>query len=75
MSFFGIGFWLNFFIVVFLVVFVMLKLLEYDERRGDFFVGVNVRDVVCYVSWVFVRVYNFGDMVKYVKDIVKYDFI
>lgn len=53
----------------------MLKSLEYDERRGDFFVGVNVRDVVCYVSWVFVRVYNFGDMVKYVKDIVKYDFI
>lgn len=75
MSSFGIGFWVNFLIVVPSVVPVMLKSLEYDERRGDFSVGANVRDAACYVSWAFARAYNPGDMARYVKDIAKYDFI
>lgn len=75
MSSFGISFWVNFLTVVPSVVPVMLKSLEYDERRGDFSVGANVRDAACYVSWAFARAYNPGDMAKYVKDIAKYDFI
>lgn len=51
------------------VVPVVLKSLEYDERRGDFSVGANVRDAACYVSWAFARAYDPGDMAKYVKDI------
>ncbi|XP_048760810.2 tubulin-specific chaperone D-like [Ostrea edulis] len=51
------------------VVPVVLRSLEYDERRGDFSVGANVRDAACYVCWAFARAYEPGDVAKYVKEI------
>nr|XP_022315849.1 tubulin-specific chaperone D-like [Crassostrea virginica] len=51
------------------VVPVVLRSLEYDERRGDFSVGANVRDAACYVCWAFARAYEPGDVAKYVKDL------
>lgn len=34
------------------------KALNYDENRGNFSVGQNVRDAACYVVWSFARAYS-----------------
>ncbi|CAG2232303.1 DONSON [Mytilus edulis] len=40
------------------VVPVVLKALDYDEKRGNFSVGAHVRDSACYVCWAFARAYD-----------------
>ncbi|KAL4240381.1 hypothetical protein ACF0H5_001171 [Mactra antiquata] len=53
------------------VVPVVLKALAYDERRGSFSVGANVRDAACYVSWAFARAYDPQEITPYVMQIAR----
>ncbi|XP_042304355.1 tubulin-specific chaperone D isoform X2 [Sceloporus undulatus] len=51
------------------VVPVILKGLTYDEKRGAFSVGSNVRDSACYVCWAFARAYDPLELRPFVKQI------
>ena len=53
------------------VVPVVLKALAYDERRGNFSVGANVRDAACYVCWAFARAYDPKEIKSCVNDIAR----
>ena len=37
---------------------VLTRALVYDENRGNYSVGANVRDSACYVAWAFARAYD-----------------
>ena len=37
---------------------VLNRALVYDENRGNYSVGANVRDSACYVAWAFARAYD-----------------
>lgn len=39
------------------VVPLVVQALAYDEARGSYSVGANVRDAACYVAWAFARAY------------------
>ena len=54
------------------VVPVMLKALEYDERRGSNSVGSHVRDAACYVIWSFARAYEPDHLKPYVEGIARW---
>ncbi|NXO63273.1 TBCD protein, partial [Phainopepla nitens] len=51
------------------VVPVMLKALTYDEKRGAYSVGSNVRDAACYVCWAFARAYEPAELVPFISHI------
>lgn len=51
------------------VVPVVLKSLDYDERRGNFSVGAHVRDAACYVCWAFARAYDPQEIAPYVNQV------
>ncbi|CAG2198684.1 TBCD [Mytilus edulis] len=51
------------------VVPVVLKALDYDEKRGNFSVGAHVRDSACYVCWAFARAYDPQEIAPYVNDV------
>ena len=57
--------------IVLSVVPVVLKALDYDERRGNFSVGAHVRDAACYVCWAFARAYDPLEIAPYVNDVAK----
>ncbi|RWS29469.1 tubulin-specific chaperone D-like protein [Leptotrombidium deliense] len=48
---------------------IVKKALIYDELKGSFSVGANVRDAACYVCWAFARAYDKDVMKPYVNDI------
>lgn len=54
-----------------LVVPIIVKALNFDEKRGNFSVGAHVRDAACYVCWAFARAYEPPDIKPYVQDISK----
>ncbi|XP_077980737.1 tubulin-specific chaperone D-like [Glandiceps talaboti] len=51
------------------VVPVVLKALEYDEKRGFNSIGAHVRDGACYVCWSFARAYDPEILRPHVNDI------
>ncbi|XP_033744746.1 tubulin-specific chaperone D-like [Pecten maximus] len=51
------------------VVPVVLKSLEYDDKRGNFSVGAHVRDAACYVCWAFARAYEPQEITPHVDKI------
>jgi len=51
------------------VVPLLIKALEYDERRGSFSVGSHIRDAACYVCWSFARAYEPIVLHPYVAEI------
>eukprot|EP00731_Ephydatia_muelleri_P028539 Em0020g183a len=51
------------------VVPVVLKALVYDERRGSYSVGSNVRDAACYLCWAFARAYDPVELKPYVQSL------
>ena len=51
------------------VVPLILKALEFDERKGTYSVGANVRDAACYVCWAFARAYAPQVMTPHVADL------
>ncbi|XP_060071725.1 tubulin-specific chaperone D-like [Ylistrum balloti] len=51
------------------VVPVVLKSLEYDDKRGFFSVGAHVRDAACYVCWAFARAYEPQEITPHVNKI------
>lgn len=53
------------------VVRVIIKALNFDEKRGHFSVGAHVRNAACYVCWAFARAYEPSDMKPYVEDIAR----
>ena len=53
------------------VVPVIIKALNFDEKRGNFSVGAHVRDAACYVCWAFARAYDPDQMKLYVNDIAR----
>jgi hypothetical protein len=34
------------------------KALFFDENKGNFTAGANVRDAACFVAWAFARAYD-----------------
>ena len=56
---------------VVIVVPVILKALLYDEKRGNFSVGANVRDAACYVCWAFARAYDPEELLPHVNQIAR----
>ena len=48
------------------VVPILQRALVFDESRGNFSVGRNIRDAACYVSWSFARAYSPQEMAPYV---------
>ncbi|OQV19145.1 Tubulin-specific chaperone D [Hypsibius exemplaris] len=53
------------------VIPIVLKALLYEELRGTFAVGSQVRDAGCYVCWAFARAYEPKDLSQFVADIAK----
>ena len=51
------------------VVPVIIKALNFDEKRGNFSVGAHVRDAACYVCWSFARAYDPDQLKPYVNEI------
>ncbi|XP_069510643.1 tubulin-specific chaperone D isoform X2 [Ambystoma mexicanum] len=51
------------------VVPVILKALTFDEKRGAYSVGSNVRDAACYVCWAFARAYEPQELKPFVNEI------
>ncbi|KAK2172898.1 hypothetical protein NP493_921g01087 [Ridgeia piscesae] len=51
------------------VVPVIIKALNFDEKRGNFSVGAHVRDAACYVCWSFARAYDPDQLKPFVNDI------
>lgn len=46
---------------------VLEKALVYDELRGQYSVGSNIRDAACYLCWAFARAYHPDQMTPYVN--------
>ena len=53
------------------VVPVIIKALNFDEKRGNFSVGAHVRDAACYVCWSFARAYDPDQLKPFVNDIAR----
>lgn len=51
------------------VVPLVLKALVYEDSRGYYSIGDNVRDAACYVAWSFARAYDANILKPYVNDI------
>jgi len=51
------------------VIPLIVKALQYDERKGAHSVGSNVRDAACYVCWAFARAYSPEIMGPHVKSL------
>ncbi|XP_010617003.1 tubulin-specific chaperone D [Fukomys damarensis] len=51
------------------VVAVILRAVTYEEKRGAFSVGANVRDAACYVCWAFARAYDPQELESFVAAI------
>ena len=47
---------------------VVKKALLYDEHKGCYSVGSNVRDAACYVCWAFGRAYDADTLKPFVED-------
>ena len=47
------------------------KALLYDENKGSFSAGANVRDAACYVAWAFARAYDAEILEPYIIDLDK----
>ncbi len=47
----------------------MLEALVFDEARGYYSVGINVRDAACYVVWAFARAYEPIELAPFVGEI------
>ena len=45
------------------------KALLYDENKGNFSAGANVRDAACYVAWAFARAYDSTILQSHVIDL------
>jgi len=45
------------------------KALLYDENKGGFSAGANVRDSACYVAWAFARAYDAEILESYIIDL------
>ncbi|KAG5518759.1 hypothetical protein PMAC_002730 [Pneumocystis sp. 'macacae'] len=41
---------------------ILLKALVFEQRRGTQYLGTNVRDAACYISWSIFRRYSIGDV-------------
>jgi len=48
------------------------KALLFDENKGNFTAGANVRDAACYVAWAFDRAYDAQIMQHHVLDLAKH---
>jgi hypothetical protein len=48
------------------------KALLYDENKGSFSAGANVRDAACYVAWAFARAYDSEILKDYIVDLAKH---
>ncbi|ORX85382.1 ARM repeat-containing protein [Anaeromyces robustus] len=48
-----------------------IKALTFEQQKGSFSVGSNVRDAACYVCWSFARAYDPKIMKPYVNDMAK----
>jgi len=48
-----------------------IKALTFEQQKGSFSVGSNVRDAACYVCWSFARAYDPKIMKPYVGDMAK----
>jgi hypothetical protein len=48
------------------------KALLYEENKGSYSGGANVRDSACYVAWAFSRAYDAEIMSEYVLDLAKH---
>ncbi|ORY54682.1 ARM repeat-containing protein, partial [Neocallimastix californiae] len=48
-----------------------IKALTFEQQKGSFSVGSNVRDAACYVCWSFARAYDPNIMKPYVNDMAK----
>ena len=53
------------------VVPIIIRALNYDERRGTYSVGAHVRDAACYVCWAFARAYDPEELKPHVRRIAK----
>ena len=51
------------------VVPVLIKALQYDEKRGNLIIGANVRDSACYLSWSFARTFDPDQIAPFVQEI------
>ncbi|EHB09375.1 Tubulin-specific chaperone D [Heterocephalus glaber] len=51
------------------LVAVILRAVTYEEKRGAFSVGANVRDAACYVCWAFARAYDPQELESFVAAI------
>ena len=50
---------------------ILNKALLYEENRGSFSIGSNVRDSACYVAWAFARAYDPNVLKPYVLELSK----
>ncbi len=50
---------------------MIIKALNYDEKRGYYSVGAHVRDAACYVCWAFARAYDPEEIKPHVQQIAK----
>ncbi len=50
----------------------MKKALLYEENKGSYSAGANVRDSACYVAWAFSRAYDAEIMSEYDLDLAKH---
>ncbi|KAK2723086.1 hypothetical protein QYM36_003325 [Artemia franciscana] len=53
------------------VIPLLLKALTYDELRGSFSVGRNIRDAACYVCWSFARAYDPAVLAPFLDDLAR----
>lgn len=53
------------------VIPVIIKSLNYDEKKGFNSVGAHVRDAACYVCWSFARAYEPEDFREYAQQIAR----
>ncbi|XP_063682976.1 tubulin-specific chaperone D-like isoform X2 [Bolinopsis microptera] len=51
------------------VVPILVKALQYDEKRGNLIIGANVRDAACYLCWSFARTYEPAQIAPFVHTI------
>jgi hypothetical protein len=51
-----------------LVFPIILEALNFDQQKGQHYVGANIRDAACYVSWAFARAYSPVLLKPFVKD-------
>ena len=49
-----------------------LKQVLYEENKGSYSAGANVRDSACYVAWAFSRAYDAEIMSDYVLELAKH---